>query len=168
MAIWDDVLDFGSQIFREWNKGRTADRYRDAISQAEDQNYQDYLNQYNYWKDYTNQAYGISSANAAAAQQAAAARAAAARQEYANQQGALRKAMRRSNKGYNTALGMTKPFQDVAMQLLPQMSNLYQSGLGNAQNAINSVFGASSMANLAPAQPAWNQNVPLPDYLNWR
>lgn len=143
------------------NNEKTQDNYSDLLRAKEQASYDKYSQEYDAIKAYNEQAFQQSMADAASRRAAAAA-------TEANRQKAMGKAKDASMQGYDNALAITKPYVDTAASLLPLMRDLYAKGLGNASTTMDSTFSAGNMANLAPAQSAWNTGVPVPDYLKRR
>lgn len=150
------VVQTGLGALKQSNTDKTQQAYLDYLKQAENQNYQDTLNQINYYN-----ASGQADAQAAAA--AAASRAAAARVTEAARQAAAKKANKTTQNTYKQLLALYAPYRQTADALLPQMTNTYQNSLG-LQNALaNFVNTPAQTAKLNASVPSWQVNVPLPD-----
>lgn len=133
----------------------------DLIQQMIDQETKSYEDQKTMNQYYFEQA----QANSAARQAAAAANRAAANATEKNRQKALKKAMNRSDLGFENAKSLFRPYVDVGNRLLPRQEETY----GNALNGINMLSAYLSapdqIKKLAGGKSIYDQNVPIPKAL---
>lgn len=155
------IASIGIGALNQSNNADTQSAYLDYLRQREDSNYQNYVDQVNY-------ANASGAAGAAASGKASAAKAAAARQTEANRQAAAKKANRFLQKNYKQILAMYLPYKQTADTLLPQKTQTYENSL-QLQNALLSYLNQpDQVAKLNGSIPAYNVNVPLPDYLRMK
>jgi len=141
---YEKPIQFGLQLFDNYNKQSSSNDLIDAYSKAAQLDYDQQRQRYEATKQY-NQEYG------AWAQQESASRAAAARANAAARQQAKAKAQAYMNKELDKIAANYKPYQDAALQLLPQMQGAYNSGLQN----LNLLSGYLAQPNMmARAQNA--------------
>lgn len=134
MGFWDTLTDFateyekpikaGLQVFDYFNKSSSGNDLIDAYTRAAQLDYDQQRQKYEATKAY-NQQYADWYA------QESASRAAAARANAAARQRAKAEAQAYMNKELDKIAANYKPYQDAALQLLPQMQGAYQSGLQN-------------------------------------
>jgi len=156
--IIEPAATFGFGALQQVNKDNTESQYLDYLRQKEQQNFQDSSAAIDAYNQQAQAAAGAAQANAAA-------RASAARATEANRQAAAKKANKVDKKTYKDILKMYAPYRQTANQLLPQMQQTYQNSLG-LQNALAQyVNSPAQVAKLDAAVPAYNVNIPLPDYV---
>lgn len=130
----------------------------DILQQMIDQETKAYEDQKTMNQYYFDQA----QASSASRQAAAAANRAAAGATEKNRQKALKKAMNRSNEGYENAKGLLRPYVETGARLLPRQEETY----GNALSGINMLSAYLSapdqLKKLSGGQAIYDQNVPIP------
>jgi hypothetical protein len=155
------VIKTGLGYLGQRNNNNTQSQYLDYLREREMANYQNSVDEINYYN-------AQGAANAGAYNSAASAAAAAQAATEANRIAASGAANSALQKNYKQILKMYAPYKKVADTLLPQMSQTYQNSLG-LQNALSSyVNSPAQVAKLDASGPAWNVNVPLPDSVRLR
>jgi hypothetical protein len=129
----------------------------DALRAAEERNWAD-NNAYNEAaRAYNEQAAAAANANAAARASASA----------ANQRNALaasNAAWKRREKDLSKMMKVYAPFKDTALNLLPQMTKVYENGL-NTSNMLNAYLNRpENMAKLGDNVSQWNSGAPVPGW----
>lgn len=144
------------------NSSNTGSGIADILRGREQSEY-DYANKNNEAAQaYNTQAMANAAANRAASQRAAGARAAAARQTEANRQKALKKSTKHMDKVYKETMDMYAPFQQSALQLLPQMQKNFEGGLNMSNDLLKLVQRPENMDLLYGAKPASMLGPKLP------
>lgn len=161
---WTDwiapVLSGVGSLYGAYNENQGNSNAFDAMKANEDRRYQDYLNEYNYYRDYvTKDAEARSAAGAAAA--AASAKNAAAKSA------AEKKAFKAYKKDNKKIQGLWDPYAQTGHRLLPQMEQTYGNALGS-MNLLNSYMMSPQFQQLTNSSvPAYQVDIPLPDYLKY-
>ena len=144
------------------NSSSTGNGIADIIRRREQADYE-YGQKYNEAAQaYNTQAMANAAANRAASQRAAGARAAAARETEANRQKALKKGTMNMDKTYKQTMDMYAPFQQAALQLLPQMQKSYEGGMNTANSLLSLLQQPENMSLLNGAKPASMLGPKLP------
>ena len=157
------VVSIGSSVLKQKQVDNTQQEYLDYLRQREIENYQNSVNDINYYNAQGEAAAGNAAANRAASAANRAAATAAARQTEANRMKAAKKSNKSLQKTYKDILELYRPYKETADVLLPQMTQTYQNSLG-LQNTLGQFLqNPAQMAKLNSSVPAWNINVPLPD-----
>lgn len=169
----EPAIGFGAGILQSNAKSGTMDSYYNFLKSQEDQKYQKGLANYQAYQDYLNQGQAASASASAASRAASAARskmaaayAAAQRQEQANAQKAAKKANRTEQRGYATARSYYDPYITAGNEILPEMTNTYKNALSTMNMFNGYLTSPAGMAALNQSIPAYQTNIPVPDYLN--
>lgn len=137
--------------------GRTND-YFDRLREAENRNYEQSKANYDAYSSWAEQ-------NAASSRAAAAARAAVANRNDELRRQFEKKGWKQYKKHFNEAKGYLEPYRQAGTQLLPQMTKAYEGGLGALGNLLGQFQQPDRMNLMYQNTPAYNVNIPLPDYL---
>lgn len=151
------VAAFGVDALKQTQSDDLNSQYIDYLRNRENQNYENAKAQ----ADAYNQQLAASGA-------ASSARAAAARQNESNRLAAAKKANKVTQDTYKKILAMYAPYKQTADALLPQMTKTYQDSLALQGDMLGFVQSPEQQAKLNAAGPAWNVNVPLPDYVKMK
>lgn len=156
-----DVLGGVGELFGTYNKDSARDRVSDAARDAETQNYQDYLAQDQYYRQYAMDDYNAQLAAQAAS--SAASRTNSARKLAAQKAGF--DAWKKQNKKQRK---LWRPYAQTGRRIIPQMEQLY----GNAARGMNLLSGYMNTPEfyqqMNQGTPASQVEIPLPDYLRNR
>lgn len=167
MADWTDfigpVLNFGSNLYDNYNKQNTQGGINDLISGMINRDYQDQLSYNDAAKQYNDQYYQYMLGEQAASNSAAAARASAARTNEVRGRQAAKKANKKLMAGYNSAKSRFQPYADVGSRVMPQIESTYGSGLGLLGALQAYLQQPNQMAKLSMSKPAWMNAAPLPN-----
>lgn len=145
-----DILDTGIAIYGQSQKDKSQDQYLDYLRERENQNYQDSVNAINAYNAQLGGGGGGAGAFNATE---------------ANRLAALSAANAASQASYKKILQMYKPLRKTVKRLLPQMTKTYENSLGLQGKLSDFIQSPEQMALLNQSGPAWNVNVPLPDYV---
>lgn len=148
----------GLNLAQEYNKSRETNKIRNLQQQAEEQNYRDYVANYQATAEYNKQLAQYE-ANARAAN--AAARSATD----ANRRAAAEKALKVKNDYSQQLMALYEPFKQMSTQLLPQMAGAYGQGLGQLNMLQAYANRPDMMARMSGSVPAAQTQLQLPSYL---
>lgn len=170
-SFWSDNKDWiqpvvkaGVGALKQSNTDNSQSQYMQYLQEREKANYQksvDEINAYN--QMLMSGALGGSGGGGGGGNSAASA--AAARQTEANRRKAAKKANKYLQANYKDLLAMYQPYRQTADQLLPQMTKTYEDSLGLQKSMLGFVQSPQEVAKLNGSIPAWNVQVPLPDYV---
>jgi hypothetical protein len=149
-------------LYSSSRQGRQANNYADMVRREEQRAYDDYLRNYGAYTDYLGQVRNAQAANLAARNNAAAAN------ERARLQG-----VKESKKIWNDRLGQAEdalsPYMQMGLDVMPAVKETYLGGLKNLGTLSNHLFNPQTFnASVAQSTPAFNVNLPVPDYMRMR
>lgn len=163
----DDIVKTvgsGLGLLDTFNDRRTGSGISDILANKERAKYE-YDKQYNAAAEkYNNQAMQMAAANRAASQAAAGARRAAAQATEANRQKANKKATQYMDKKYKETMAMYAPFQQSALQLLPQMQKSFEGGMNLSNNLLGMLQQPENMQLLNGAKTMGQAGPKLPSF----
>ena len=144
------------------NSSNTGSGIADILRRREQSDYE-YGQKYNAAAQaYNTQAMANAASNRAASQAAAGARRAAAMATEANRQKAAKKSMKTMDKTYKETMDMYAPFQQSALQLLPQMQKNFEGGMNMSNDLLKLIQQPQNMELLYGAKPASMLGPKLP------
>lgn len=156
-----DVIGGIGDLYGSYNRDSARSRAMDAARNAEQYNYDNYLAEDQYYRQYATDDY-----NARVA--AAAASAAAAATNAANKMKAQKRGFGAFKKQNKKQQALWQPYAQSGARILPQMEQLY----GNAARGMNLLSGYMNTPEfyqqMNQQTPASQVEIPLPDYLRNR
>lgn len=161
----NDIIGAATGAYDVYNTQNTAGNIGDLLRSREDRNYAESKKYYDATSSYLDQLNAARAANASAANAAAASRAAAAQATEAARQRAAKKGTNIQVKGLRVANDLFAPFVAAGQQVLPNMVNTYNSGLGGLNLLAQYLQRPGLGSRLDQTIPASQTSVPLPSWL---
>jgi hypothetical protein len=158
-ASWiKPILNVGGSIYQQSQAQQGAQGSLDAQMQGEQQRYDNALAEqqaYNQYVDAINMHDWQNQNSRAAAQ---------AQQDELSRRYA-KKANRKQREHFGEAKGYLEPYRQTGLRLLPQMEGTYTQGLNNLGLLGKYAMNAKNMAALDGSKPAYEVQLPLPEYM---